>query len=266
MVLAGNTLPQVSTGGIVTMNLHQVNADGAGPMKCSVDPTAVGDNFEVMLITTNVPGNNGRSNAANADFPLVAKMPAGVSCSGTVAGVKNVCMVKCQNPSGPFGGTVAVQTVGAGLSDLGTNSTGATGGAGSGTAGSTNRTDSGTATAATASERMPRLSTTGRERPRGMEIRNRDIGKGTRRETRIETRTRPGTLSGQDHYWFETVRNMAVGGEKGRAELKRTTEQIGRRSDNVPGKPPGLREGMRETPLKRENIYNPFDRSTFRHV
>lgn len=139
----------------MTMNLHQVNADGAGPMECSVDPTAVGDNFEVMIITTNVPGNNGRSNAANADFPLVAKMPAGVSCSGTVAGVKNVCMVKCQNPSGPFGGTVAVQTVGAGPSDSGTNSTGATGAdtrAGSGTAGSSNGTDSGTATAATASE------------------------------------------------------------------------------------------------------------------
>lgn len=130
------------------MNLHQVNADGAGPMKCSVDSTAAGDNFKDMTITTNVPGNNGRSNAANADFPLVAKMPAGVSCTGTVAGVKNVCMVKCQNPSGPFGGTVAVQTGGAGTANSGTNSTAATGGggdagAGSGAAGTTNGTDVG---------------------------------------------------------------------------------------------------------------------------
>lgn len=142
----------------MTMNLHQVNGDGAGPMKCSVDPTAAGDNFEDMTITTNVPGNNGKSNAKNADFPLVAKMPDGVSCTGNVAGVKNVCMVKCQNPSGPFGGTVAVQTGGAGTADpgtadsgsadSGTNSTATTGadnGTGSGTAGSKNGTDTGAA-------------------------------------------------------------------------------------------------------------------------
>lgn len=127
------------------MNLHQINGDGAGPMKCSVDPTAAGDNFEDMTITTNVPGNNGKSNAKNADFPLVAKMPDGVSCTGTVAGVKNVCMVKCQNPAGPFGGTVAVQTGGAGTADSGTADSGT---AGSGTADS-GTTDSGTNSTAT---------------------------------------------------------------------------------------------------------------------
>lgn len=150
MALAGNTLPQVSTGGTVTMNLHQVNADGAGPMTCSVDPTAGGDKFEDMTITTNVPGNNGRSNAANADFPLVAKMPAGVSCTGTVAGVQNVCMVKCQNPSGPFGGTVAVQTgngagtANSGTANSGTNSNSTANDAGTGTAAGTAGSKNGT--------------------------------------------------------------------------------------------------------------------------
>lgn len=65
MGIAGNTLPQVSTGGTVTMNLHQINGDGAGPMKCSVDATASGENFKDMTINTNVPGNNGKIGRAH---------------------------------------------------------------------------------------------------------------------------------------------------------------------------------------------------------
>ncbi|MCJ1436036.1 hypothetical protein MMC27_005414 [Xylographa pallens] len=109
MALAGTTLPQVSAGGAVTMNLHQVNADGAGPFTCSVDTTAQGTAFSPMTVTTNVAGTKGISTAANADFPLVASMPANAVCTGTIAGVGNLCMVKCENPVGPFGGTVAVQ-------------------------------------------------------------------------------------------------------------------------------------------------------------
>ncbi|OCL07801.1 hypothetical protein AOQ84DRAFT_377360 [Glonium stellatum] len=105
----GATLPQVSSGGTVTMTLHQVNADGAGPMKCSIDATAQGASFQVMTITTNVPGTNGKSNAANQDFPLVAQIPAGVACTGTLGTTKNLCLVKCENPVGPFGGVVAIQ-------------------------------------------------------------------------------------------------------------------------------------------------------------
>lgn len=107
------------------MTLHQINGDGAGPMACSVDPTAKGDSFQDMTISTNVPGNNGRSDAADQDFPLVAQMPAGVACTGTVAGQNNLCMVKCQNPAGPFGGVVAVQS-GAGTSET-TNTTASSG-------------------------------------------------------------------------------------------------------------------------------------------
>ncbi|MCJ1377516.1 hypothetical protein MMC17_000611 [Xylographa soralifera] len=109
MAIAGTTLPQVSAGGAVTMNLHQVNADGAGPFTCSVDTTAQGTEFSPMTVTTNVAGTKGISTAANADFPLVASMPANATCTGTVAGVSGLCMVKCENPVGPFGGTVAVQ-------------------------------------------------------------------------------------------------------------------------------------------------------------
>lgn len=108
--VTGNTLPQVSTGaGVVTMTFHQINADGAGPISCSVSEDATGATFTNMTVTTNVPGTNGRSNAADADFPLVASLPAGTACTGTVGTSKNVCAVKCANPVGPFGSIVLVQ-------------------------------------------------------------------------------------------------------------------------------------------------------------
>jgi hypothetical protein len=68
----------------------QINADGAGPMTCSVSTDATGNTFTAMTITTNVPGTNGRSNAANANSPLVASMPAGATCTGTVGTDTNV--------------------------------------------------------------------------------------------------------------------------------------------------------------------------------
>jgi len=108
--ITGNTIPQISsTAGVVTMTLHQLNADGAGPMTCSVSADATGKKFVAMKVTAQVPGTNGRSNAANQDFPLVADMPAGTACTGTVGALKNVCAVKCANPAGPFGGVVLVQ-------------------------------------------------------------------------------------------------------------------------------------------------------------
>ena len=94
------------------MTLHQINGDGAGPMTCQVSADGSGTDFTAMQITTQVPGTNGRSNAKNADFPLVAAMPAGVTCSGTIGGVTNACVVKCANPAGPFGSNVVVQMAG----------------------------------------------------------------------------------------------------------------------------------------------------------
>ncbi|KAE8453620.1 hypothetical protein EG329_009131 [Mollisiaceae sp. DMI_Dod_QoI] len=108
--ITGSTIPQVSANaGVVTMTLHQINADGAGPMTCSVSADASGKAFTAMTITTNVPGTNGKSNAANQDFPLVASLPAGTKCTGTVGALNAVCAVKCANPAGPFGSVVLVQ-------------------------------------------------------------------------------------------------------------------------------------------------------------
>jgi hypothetical protein len=86
-----------------------------------------------MTVTQQVPGTKGniaapkqrrflprmlvkmglmkRASNVNEDYPFQATMPAGMSCSGTVAGQSNVCLVKIVNPSGdgPFGGVIAVQ-------------------------------------------------------------------------------------------------------------------------------------------------------------
>ncbi|OBT42038.1 hypothetical protein VE00_07446 [Pseudogymnoascus sp. WSF 3629] len=115
MQLSGDQLPQISPGGQVSMTLHQVNGDGAGPYTCMIDATGTGANWVNMQVTTNVPGRRGNDRSgAETDFPLVATVAAGQTCTGTVAGQENVCMVRCQNPAraGPFGGCVPVQMAG----------------------------------------------------------------------------------------------------------------------------------------------------------
>jgi len=111
MANSGGQLPQVSAGGQISMTLHQINGDGAGPYACSINTDATGQNWQTIQVTQQVPGTNGRSQAKSQDIPLKAAIPAGTSCTGTVAGQQNVCMVKCQNPAkaGPFGGCVPVQ-------------------------------------------------------------------------------------------------------------------------------------------------------------
>jgi hypothetical protein len=78
-----------------------------------VNSDATANTWVPINITTQVPGKKGNSNAAATDFPLVAQLPANLTCNGTVAGQANVCIVKCQNPVGPFGGCVPVQVAAA---------------------------------------------------------------------------------------------------------------------------------------------------------
>jgi hypothetical protein len=99
------------------MTVHQVNSDGAGPYTCMMDATGTGANWQAITVTQNLPGNDkGRNKATQLqDQALTASIPAGTTCTGTVAGQTNVCMVRCQNPAraGPFGGCVPVQMAGA---------------------------------------------------------------------------------------------------------------------------------------------------------
>lgn len=117
MQLNGGTLPQVSAGGMLMMTLHQVNGDGAGPYTAMIDSTGTGTNWTPITVATNVDGNaRGRNNAnSKTDLPLNVAIPAGQTCTGTVAGQSNVCMVRVQNPAraGPFGGCIPVQMAGA---------------------------------------------------------------------------------------------------------------------------------------------------------
>ncbi|KAH7173269.1 uncharacterized protein B0J16DRAFT_349814 [Fusarium flagelliforme] len=109
----GDQLPQVSQGGSIEMTVHQVNSDGAGPYTCMINSDGTGNSWENIQVTTNLEGNDrGRNRDGEmGDFPLVASIPAGQECTGTVAGEENVCLVRCQNPAraGPFGGVVPVQ-------------------------------------------------------------------------------------------------------------------------------------------------------------
>ncbi|RBR26041.1 uncharacterized protein FIESC28_01069 [Fusarium coffeatum] len=109
----GDQLPQVSQGGSIEMTVHQVNSDGAGPYTCMINSDGTGNSWENIPVTQNVEGNDrGRNRDGEmGDFPLVASIPAGQECTGTVAGEDNVCLVRCQNPAraGPFGGVVPVQ-------------------------------------------------------------------------------------------------------------------------------------------------------------
>ncbi|CAE6467326.1 unnamed protein product [Rhizoctonia solani] len=103
-------LPAVAADGTITMVMHQVNGDGAGPYTCGVSADASAQNFVDMKIITNVPGQNSRSNAKAQDFPLVAQMPAGTACTGGPNG--DACIIRCRNAAraGPFGACAAGKT------------------------------------------------------------------------------------------------------------------------------------------------------------
>ncbi|SPO05601.1 related to gEgh 16 protein [Cephalotrichum gorgonifer] len=108
----GDVLPQVTAGGEVSMTLHQVNGDGAGPYTCMINDDGTATSWQEITVTQNVPGRNGRDrDGEETDFPLTASIPANQECTGSVAGQDNVCLVRCQNPAraGPFGGVVPVQ-------------------------------------------------------------------------------------------------------------------------------------------------------------
>ncbi|KAK3390884.1 CAS1 protein [Podospora didyma] len=111
----GQQLPQVTRLGDVQMTLHQVNADGGGPYACSINADGTAETWKNLTVTMNVPGKNGNNReGAATDFPLNVAIPKDQTCTGTVAGQDNVCLVRCQNPAraGPFGGVVPIQLAG----------------------------------------------------------------------------------------------------------------------------------------------------------
>lgn len=107
-------LPTCSDDGTITMTFHQVNQDGAGPLKAAVDAISGGTDpsaFKDAKVTQNVPGIGigGLSAVTATDFPVKVQMPEGMTCQGSVGGASNVCIVRLQNSAiaGPFGGSAA---------------------------------------------------------------------------------------------------------------------------------------------------------------
>lgn len=133
MALSGSTLPQISAdGGSVSGTLHIVTTDGAGPYKAMINADGTGQSWTQMEVETQVPGKNGnirktekrfwaralqsvgimkRATNVDEDYPFKVNVPAGTTCTGTIAGQANTCLVKLVNPSnaGPFGGCIPVQ-------------------------------------------------------------------------------------------------------------------------------------------------------------
>lgn len=107
-------MPTAGDDGTVDMTFRQINQDGAGPFTADVDGTSGGTDpaaFQSAEVTQDVPGLGiqGLSLATSTEFPMQIKMPAGMTCDATVAGVNNVCVARVRNgaAAGPFGGSVA---------------------------------------------------------------------------------------------------------------------------------------------------------------
>ncbi|KAJ6550207.1 hypothetical protein B0H19DRAFT_952140 [Mycena capillaripes] len=111
-------LPTAAADGSVTMTLHQVNQDGAGPFTCDVSGDG-GNTFQAAKVTQQVPGKFGLSLATATDFPLTAQMPAGMACTAGPNG--DACIMRCRNQAlaGPFGSCVAKGGLGGLLAGLG---------------------------------------------------------------------------------------------------------------------------------------------------
>ncbi|KAI1007405.1 Appressiria-specific vitulence factor [Podosphaera aphanis] len=107
-------MPTCTDDGKIKMTFHQINQDGAGPLSAMIDSTSGGTDpkaFQKAEVTQNVPGLGigGLSTAAVMDFPVEVQMPAGMTCSGSVGGASDVCVVMLRNQAaaGPFGGSAA---------------------------------------------------------------------------------------------------------------------------------------------------------------
>jgi hypothetical protein len=108
--LSNNRMAQVSSGSMLSVTIHQVNADGAGPFECDMDETSnAKTDFTPLQVSNNVPGTLGLSDAKTKEFTINVQMPDKFNCIGASTG--DICTIRCRNNAvaGPFGGCFAVQ-------------------------------------------------------------------------------------------------------------------------------------------------------------
>ncbi|KAJ7692763.1 hypothetical protein B0H17DRAFT_1159601 [Mycena rosella] len=144
-------LPTAAADGSVTMTLHQVNGDGAGPYTCDVSGDG-GNTFQAATVTQQVPGKNGRSQAKATDFALTAQLPAADTAAGNVtAGTAATGATAGTAATGATAGTAATGTTAGTAATGATDGTAATGAtAGTAATGATAGTAATSATAGTA--------------------------------------------------------------------------------------------------------------------
>ncbi|KAK4699250.1 hypothetical protein P7C70_g7012, partial [Phenoliferia sp. Uapishka_3] len=109
-------LPSLSANLSITMDLHQINADGGGPFSAVVNTDATGRTWVAANVTQQAPGANAVIQQGPNNAQLTVQLPSGTACTGGAA--NNACLVRISNGgplsvsngAGPFGGCLAVQS------------------------------------------------------------------------------------------------------------------------------------------------------------
>ncbi|KAF3936355.1 hypothetical protein ABW20_dc0102899 [Dactylellina cionopaga] len=123
-LISTKRLPVAKAGGWIKATLHQVNTDGGGAYKCKLDTGATGNQWAGGWLTVtanikwwkkkynNIPGNSYSLNGLSLKkWNIIIHLPKNLNCQGSVAGMQNVCLIRCQNSAknGPFGGCIPFQ-------------------------------------------------------------------------------------------------------------------------------------------------------------
>lgn len=130
-----NQLPTIPANGLLTLGIHQVNADGGGPFVAEVNTDGTGKTWTAVTVTSQPPGVNGLLHNGPADSKITLQLPNTLACTG--GSTANACVIRLNNGgantgsiangAGPFGGCVAVSQANAAAT--GAAATGAAAGA-----------------------------------------------------------------------------------------------------------------------------------------
>ncbi|KAF3286248.1 hypothetical protein TWF970_009794 [Orbilia oligospora] len=100
---------------------YQVNADGAGPLRCKISSTGQSSNWNpgwfYPPVKDQVPGSAKDKPFKAAGtmqlFPFTVTIPKNIKCNGPYEGKRSICMLRCENYAlnGPFGGCLPFQLI-----------------------------------------------------------------------------------------------------------------------------------------------------------
>ncbi|KKA26947.1 hypothetical protein TD95_001073, partial [Thielaviopsis punctulata] len=79
--VSANEVTKIQPGTTMTVTLHQVNQDGAGPFTCELFSSASNSSAQKMTVVNDVPGSNGLSQAKFHEFNITVLAPTEFDCS-----------------------------------------------------------------------------------------------------------------------------------------------------------------------------------------